>query len=146
MISAKLKTTAVIIIFLLLLILDIPEFIICISVVPDEILDVPCVLIRGSMSGDDTKAEKLMGTMAKMLESYYCPFQKKKLNDLDTLSDICNAAEIKRHYLYGWDNRQYKDNQEIDLVSKINLPITSIEKSYQITSILHTSILSVLRI
>jgi len=145
-ISCKLKTATVIIIFLLLLILDIPEFIICMSIVPDEILDVPCLLVRGNMAGDDTNADKLLMTISKMLETYYCLSQKKKPTGFNALSDICCTAEIKRHYLYGGDNRQYEDNKEINLIREINRPITSIEKSNQISSILRTPILSVLKI
>ena len=148
MIFTKLKTTTVIIIFLLLLILDTPEFIICMHSVPDEILDVPCMLVKGNISGDDTNAVKSLRTIVEMLEPGYCSPSSRKTTPYHALSGIYHAAEIKRQHLYGMDNRQYKDSKEVISFHEIDQTVIFISfgKSGRILSILCTPIPSVLRI
>lgn len=146
-IPSQLKTIGLIIIFLLLLILDVPEFITCIHTVPDEILDVPCVLVRGNISGNETNAEKLLKTIGGMLGSSSRPPQKRKPNSFRSLSAIDYAAEIKRQYLYSQDIRQYEDSESAGyLVRQMQRPIIPVEKSNQMLSILRISIPSILRI
>ena len=108
MIFTNLKTTTIIIIFLLLLILDTPEFIICMHSVPDEILDVPCVLVRENISGNNTNAENLLKTIGEMLESGYYSPQKRKSTTSHALSDICYAAEIKNSTFMVWTTGNIK--------------------------------------
>ena len=146
MVLNKLKVSAVIIIFLLLLILDIPEFIICVNAVPDEIQDIPSLLVNGNISAGDSNTEKLLGVLVDILESDYCPPQMKKFLPAYILSDGCHAAEVKRHFLLVANNRIYEDSKEIIPVREIPRPVIPVEKSEQIYSIPHAPFPSVLRI
>jgi len=145
-IFTKLKTTIMVAIFLLLLILNIPEFIVCMSAVPDEIMDIPCLLVKTGASYYGTNTEKLLRTIFEIVEADYRPPQKRKLTGFGVLSDISYAAGIRRQYLYRGDISQYEDSKKIDFIGKINRPTLSIKRSSQIFSTLHTPVLSVIRI
>ncbi|MEW5800628.1 MAG: hypothetical protein AB1847_00855 [bacterium] len=145
MISTKLKVTIMSVLFLLLLILDIPEFVICMHAVPDEILDLPCVLIDVRISISDVNAEGLK-IPVKMPESDYSPHRGRKLTGFQILEEICCAAEIKKHFSCHKGTLAYKRRKEIYFIKRINLILAFIGKLGTIFVLPPSSTPSVLRI
>lgn len=148
-ISVRLKIMITALIFLLLLILDIPEFIICTCTIPDEILDVPRMLPTRNLSDSGINAERLRAII-KMLESVpYLPTKKEAAHPRIMIVSGY-AAEIKKHYLGEESGPRYEDTtQKGDAILYLqgkNRFITFINKSRQICAILRTSSLSILRI
>jgi hypothetical protein len=132
MIDSKLKAGFIAIIFLFVLVLDAPEFVICSHNVPDEILDIPRVLLNGQQLCTDFYAAIGTKTSPVGYQGSTTPYY---------------AAGIKRKYCR-WEGR-YQQNQgkeEVNLIKKMNLFPLFREKSNQISSLFLTLSFPVLRI
>lgn len=155
MIDLKLKSGFIAIVFLLLLILDSREFIVCSHNLPDEILDIPRVLLVGHQFRADFHIQKLK--IMKRMMRLFPPSNKKSIHEaIGTKSSpfgshgstsFYYAAEIKRQDFWRKDIcQQNHRKEEIDLIKKVNLLPGLTEKSDQISPLLLTPSFPALRI
>ena len=158
MIDLKLKAGLIVIIFLLLLGLDAPEFIVCNYNMPDEIHDIPRLLIDGSRLSTNFHIEKLkilkgiLRLSSPPDKNLNHPAMRKSNEPYGSQQSIglYYVAEIRRQYLC-WEDRYQQNHgeQEINLtnlIKGINLLTIFAEKSNQISSFLFATSFSILRI
>jgi len=159
-INSKLKAGLIIIVFLLLLGLDAPEFIVCSYNLPDEILDIPRVLLDRNQLLADFHIEKLT-ILKEMLR--VSPLSNKKWNHPSIgnkngsfgsqgLTNLHYAAEIRKQYL-GWEYNYQQDHgkqdhgkEETSLIKDMNLSTMFATKFNKISSFPLPLILPTLRI
>ncbi|MEW5801081.1 MAG: hypothetical protein AB1847_03145 [bacterium] len=154
MTNAKLKAGLIVIVFLLLLGLDAPEFIICNYSIPDEIYDIPRVLTDGNQLHAEFHSEKIQILKGMLILSpsfdkrgSYLIADKKRISPGYSQECLYCAAEIRRHDLQ-WNGSYQQDlkQEKLSLVKVKSLLTMFAEKSDRISSLLLTPSFPVLRI